>query len=143
MNQSPAPGPAAQTASSPNFLVIFEEALKLYTKRTKQDLTAHPLATELQTCDSPAAILIILQGQVDQFNQSRRGDERLHRWLSPTINVLQAFSETLGEGISLVNISWSVVDLALIPIWQAFSPAKVIFVGAGVLLQVSSLGFHS
>ena len=145
MSQSPAPGssskPPIPTASSPDFQVLFEKAKKLYKKKTKQDLTAHPLATELGKCDSPAAILAVLQGQVDQFNQSRSSDERLHRWLSPTINVLQAFSETLGEGISLVNNSLSVIDLALIPIWQTFSPAKVIFVGAGVLLQVSDLLF--
>jgi hypothetical protein len=108
MSRPPYPGsssnPATQTASSSNFQVVFEQALKLYKKNTKQDLTAHPLATQLQPCDSPAAILAVLQGHVDQFNQSRSSDERLHRWLNPTINVLQAFSETLGAGIGLVNI---------------------------------------
>ncbi|KAH9028257.1 hypothetical protein EDB84DRAFT_1498792, partial [Lactarius hengduanensis] len=38
-------------------------------------------------------------------------------WLNPTVNVLYAFSAALGEGVGLV-----------------FSPAKVIFAGAGVLL---------
>jgi hypothetical protein len=60
MSESPAPGssskPPAITASS-NFKVIFEKALKEYKKRTKQDLTAHPLAAQLQACDSPAATL--------------------------------------------------------------------------------------
>ena len=109
MSQSPTPGsssnPPTQTESSPAFQVVFKKAIKLYKKKTKQDLTAHPLAIQLQACDSPAAILAVLQKQVEQFNQSRSSDERLYRWLSPTINVLQAFSETLGEGISLVNIS--------------------------------------
>ncbi|KAH9022031.1 hypothetical protein EDB84DRAFT_1678531 [Lactarius hengduanensis] len=72
------------------------------------------------SCDTPAAILIILQEQVDRFEQSRSADERLHKWLDPTINVLYAFSQTLGEGIGLV-----------------FSPAKVIFAGAGVLLMAA------
>ena len=143
MSQSPDPGssskPPIPTASSPDFQIVFEKAKKLYKKKTKQDLTAHPLATELGQCNSPAAILVVLQKQVEQFSQSRSNDERLHRWLSPTINVLQAFSETLGEGISLVNV----IDLVLISIWKAFSPAKVIFVGAGVLLQVSDIAFHS
>ncbi|KAN0136182.1 hypothetical protein V8E53_006042 [Lactarius tabidus] len=125
MSQYPAPGssskPPTPTASSSNFNIIFEKALKEYKTKTRQRLTAHPLATEFDKCDSsPAAILAILQDQVDQFNQSRSKDERLQRWLSPTINVLLAFTETLGEGISL-----------------AFSPAKVIFVGAGVLLQAA------
>ncbi len=86
-------------STSSNFNVIFEKALKAYQKRTKQDLTVHPLASQLQSCDSPAAILTILQGQVDQFIQSRSGDERLRSWLNPTISVLYAFSATLGEGV--------------------------------------------
>ena len=111
MSQSPAPSPSstsktpATKASFSSFNVIFEKALKAYEKKTKQDLTAHPLATQLQLCDSPAAILTILQVQVDQFKQSRSGDERLHKWLDPTINVLYAFSQTLGEGVGLVNIN--------------------------------------
>jgi hypothetical protein len=109
MNQSFAPGssskPPTPTVSSSNFNVIFEKALKEYKKKTREGLTVHPLATELNKCNSPAAILAILQGQVDQFNQSQSRDERLQRWLSPTINVLLAFTETLGEGISLVSIN--------------------------------------
>jgi hypothetical protein len=109
MSQSPAPGssskPPTPTASSSNFNIIFEKALKEYKTKTRQRLTAHPLATEFDKCDSTAAILAILQDQVDQFNQSRSKDERLQRWLSPTINVLLAFTETLGEGISLVSIN--------------------------------------
>ncbi|KAH9011718.1 hypothetical protein EDB83DRAFT_353024 [Lactarius deliciosus] len=125
MSRSSAPSSSSktpETTSSSNFEVIFEKALKAYNKNTKQDLTAHPLAARLQTCDSPAAILTILQEQIDQFKQSRSADERLQKWLNPTINVLYAFSQTLGEGIGLV-----------------FSPAKVIFAGAGVLLLVSNL----
>ncbi|KAF8262350.1 hypothetical protein EI94DRAFT_1786766 [Lactarius quietus] len=129
MSQSPAPGPSSRppipTNSSSNFRVIFNKALKEYKKKTKQKLDAHPLAAQLDECDSPAAILAILQDQVDQFNQAQSSDERLHRWLNPTINVLLAFSETLGEGISLV-----------------FSPAKVIFVGVGVLLQTTRGLYH-
>ena len=90
--------------STSNFNSIFEKALKEYKKKTKQRLTTHPLATQLDKCDTPAAILAILQDQVHQFNESRSSDERLQRWLSPTINVLFAFTETLGAGISMVNI---------------------------------------
>ncbi|KAI9447685.1 hypothetical protein H4582DRAFT_2123996 [Lactarius indigo] len=114
MSQSPA---SSSMPTSSNFTIVFEKALKAYQKTTKQDLTVHPLTGQLQACDSPTAILTILQGQVDQFTQSRSGHEKLKSWLNPTINVLYAFSATLGEGVGLV-----------------FSPAKVIFAGAGVLL---------
>jgi len=115
--------PVAATSSS-NFRVIFDKALKTYKKKTKQDLTAHPLTAQLQACDSPAAILTIIQDQVDQFNRSRSSDERLRKWLNPTINVLYAFSATLGEGVGLASINWSVRDLALIPIGRLSLPPK-------------------
>ena len=109
MSQSTAPGssskPPIPTVSSSNFNLIFEKALKAYKKQTRQHLTTIPLATQLEKCDSPAAILAILQDQIDQFNQSRSSDERLQRWLSPTINVLLAFTETIGAGISMVYIN--------------------------------------
>ena len=108
MSESPAPSSFPRTlvtASPPNFTAIVEKALKAYKKKTKQDLTANLLATELQECDSPAAIVAILQDQINQFRQSQSGDERLRKWLSPTINVLYAFSETLGRGVGLVNIN--------------------------------------
>ena len=108
MSRPPLPSSSSHTPitteSSSNFKNIFEKALKEYNKKTKQNLIAHPLSTQLQGCDSPAAILNILQDQVDQFNQSRSADERLQKWLSPTINVLYAFSETLGGGIGVVNV---------------------------------------
>ena len=95
-------------ASSPNFQLIFNNALKVYEKQTKRDLLVHPLAAELQSCDSPASILAVLQQQVQDFNRSRSGNERLTKWLDPTVNVLYAFSETLGEGVSLVCLEMRV-----------------------------------
>ncbi|KAI9441977.1 hypothetical protein BJY52DRAFT_1216965 [Lactarius psammicola] len=106
------------TASSPsNFRATFYAALKTYKDKTKKDLLAHPLMAQLQTCNSPTDILAILRTQVQQFEQSTHDDDKLTRWLNPTINVLYAFSAVLGEGVGLV-----------------FSPAKVIFTGTGVLL---------
>jgi hypothetical protein len=78
--------------------------LETYEKTTKNKLLSHPLATQLQSCDSPAAILSVLQDLVQQFDQSRNGDERLRNWLDPTVNVLFAFSAALGEGVGLVYL---------------------------------------
>ncbi|KAH8978060.1 hypothetical protein EDB86DRAFT_3249263 [Lactarius hatsudake] len=108
--------PSTATASS-RFQAIFNAALELYQKQTKKDLIAHPLASQLQSCDSTGAILAVLQNQVREFDQAHSGDERLTKWLIPTVNVLYAFSAAVSEGVSLV-----------------FSPAKVIFAGIGVFL---------
>ncbi|KAH9178025.1 hypothetical protein EDB89DRAFT_1299066 [Lactarius sanguifluus] len=117
MSRSPLP-----STTSSNFDSIFRTAFEAYKKRTGHDITSpsHPLAAQLKTCDSPDAILAVLKAQVDEFDRSRKDYERLTRWLNPTVNVLYAFSATLGEGVGLV-----------------FSPAKVIFTGFGVLLLAS------
>jgi hypothetical protein len=85
-----------------NFQLIFDDALKAYKKRTKNDLLAHPLAARLQSCDSPSAILLVLQEQIQELNPSQTSDERLTRWLDPTVNVLYAFSRALGESVGPV-----------------------------------------
>jgi hypothetical protein len=128
-------------ASSSNFQLIINNALKVYEKRTKKDLLAHPLATQLQTCYTPAAILSILQEQLQGLYQSQRGDERWLKWLDPTANVLFAFSAAIGAGVSLVfcGACYSSEICVLTFIWQVFSPANVIFTGIGVLLSVCTL----
>jgi hypothetical protein len=90
------------STSSNNFQLIFNNALKVYERRTKKDLLAHPLAAQLQDCDSHSSILIVLQQQFQELNQSQSSDERLTKWLDPTVKVLYTFSETLGEGVGLV-----------------------------------------
>jgi hypothetical protein len=103
---SQAPSTSASTSgsgSSSNFQSIFNAALKAYEKKTKQDLLSHPLAAQLKTCKSPNDILSVLQGKVNELDQSRSADERLSQWLNPTINVLYSFSATIGAGVGLVS----------------------------------------
>ena len=94
-------------SSSSNFQAIFVTAVKAYENRTKKDLLAHPLASQLQACDSPTSILAVLQGQVNDLNQVRESDERLTKWLGPTVNVLLSFSATIGGGVGLVSMKFS------------------------------------
>ncbi|KAF8259321.1 hypothetical protein EI94DRAFT_1790570 [Lactarius quietus] len=106
------------SAPSTNFETLFKAALKEYKKQTKKDIASHPLATQLQSCDSSSAIIAMLRTQVETLD--RDADERWTKWLDPTVNVLFAFSATLGNGVGVV-----------------FPPAYAIFAGIGVLLQVS------
>ncbi|KAF8267107.1 hypothetical protein EI94DRAFT_72539 [Lactarius quietus] len=105
--------------STLNFQPIFEKALEEYKKKTGKDLTTHPLAAEIKGCNSPEAILAILEVKANELNQSpsRSSDERLTKWLNPTVNVLNALSATLGQGASLV-----------------FPPTTIILSGIGILL---------
>ena len=91
-------------ASSSNVQQTINNALKVYKKRTRKDLLNHPLASELRVCDSPAAILAILQQQLVGPDQSRSSDDRQIKWLVPTVKVLYTFSATLEERAGLVSI---------------------------------------
>ena len=95
--------PITTASSSSNFQLIFNNALKAYEKRTKKDLLAHPLAAELQDCNSPTKILAVLHQQGQGLDQSPSSDDRWTKWLDPTVNALYVLSETLGEGITLVS----------------------------------------
>ncbi|KAH9031840.1 hypothetical protein EDB84DRAFT_155858 [Lactarius hengduanensis] len=118
MSQPPASSSMVQNSQttppidSYNFKVIFEAALEAYKKKTKQSIESHALFTQLKTCGSPDTVLDLLRGQVNLS-----ADEGFKKWLNPTINVLFAFSGTLGEGIGVI-----------------FPPATVIFAGIGILL---------
>ena len=92
------------TASSPSFETIFKEALEEYEKKTKKDIASHPLAAQFKSCDSPSAILAILRAQVQASDKSQSADERLTKWLDPTVNVLYAFSAIVGDAAGLVII---------------------------------------
>jgi hypothetical protein len=78
-----------------NFQSTFSNALREYKKQTEEDLFLHPLAAKLQSCDSPDAILSVLQEQAS--------DERLSNSLGPVVNVIYALSSSLGEDAGLVR----------------------------------------
>ena len=86
-----------------DFTSIFNSALDDYKNRTRQDLTSHPLLTALQDCNSPDAVLAVLREQIPLFGRPQNVDDRLTRWLVPTVNVLCGFSATVGEGVNLVS----------------------------------------
>ena len=81
--------------------------MKAYEKKTKTDLHMHPLATELQSCNSSSDILTVLLDKVNEFEKIRGHNERLSSWLSPTINVLNAFSSVVSQDFGLVSLNES------------------------------------
>ena len=83
---------------------MFNAALEAYEKTTKNNLLTHPLAAQLQSCDSPDAILSVLKDIVQKPDQCSSSDERLRSWLNPTVNVLYTFSATIGGGTGLVTL---------------------------------------
>ena len=96
--------PSTSTPHS-NFVSIFNAALETYKCKTKKDLASHPLLPTLQSCDSPEAVLAVLREQIPGFSESQNNDDGLTKWVTPTVNVLCAFSATIGGGVGLVNIA--------------------------------------
>ena len=114
--------------------------MKEYRKKTGKELDTHPLAEEIKGCDSPEAILTVLRGKANELNGSQSSDERLTKWLTPTVNVLNSLSATLGEGFSIVSVSiWPDNRPASNVQFQVFPPTKAIFAGISILLVVSRL----
>ncbi|KAH9033729.1 hypothetical protein EDB83DRAFT_1830797 [Lactarius deliciosus] len=110
--------PSQTAAPSSIFKSMLDAALAEYQKKTGDDLLAHWLASELQTCESVDGVLNILRDQANAFEQS--GDQKLMKWIDPLVHVLYTFSGALGDGVSLT-----------------FPPAKVIFTGIGILLAAA------
>jgi hypothetical protein len=90
---------------TPSFQPIVDRAVSEYKKKTRKDLITDPLAEEIRGCDSPDAILAVLRTKANELNQSQSSDERLTKWLTPTVNVLNALSSTIGQGLGTVSPS--------------------------------------
>ena len=91
---------ASTPTSHLSFTSIFNAALESYRRETKKDLTSHPLLPKLQSCESPEAILAVLQEQIPAFIKTK---DAFTKWVIPTVNVLHAFSDTLHQAVGLVN----------------------------------------
>ena len=108
MSAGPSTSSSTSTSTSrSNFVSIFNAALESYKRKTKRDLASHPLLPSLQSCDSPEAILTVLREQIPVLSQSQNADDGLTKWVTPTVNVLYAFSAMLGQGVGSVNIKIS------------------------------------
>ena len=83
--------------------VLFESALQDYEKQTGIPLSKHPLAEQLQNCQSVESITILLQEQARAFNDFRGGD-RIMKLLKSVVSTLSRVSAVaaLGHDIGMV-----------------------------------------
>ena len=99
------------------FAAILDAALQEYAQKTGTDLATHPLATTLETCLSPDAVLTVLHEQAHAFDQYRNGDWKvqLMRHLRPTVDILLGLSTSgvFGEVIGLVSCTIATSPLSL------------------------------
>jgi hypothetical protein len=92
-----------QSASS-RLQGLFEAALHDYEKQTGIALAEHPLAGQLQDCDSVESFTVVLHGQTQAFNEFR-GREKIIKPLKNALSVLYNLSATanLGQDFGLVR----------------------------------------
>jgi len=89
--------------SHANYQTIFDSALQSYKKKTGKDLPSTPLFRTLEACRSSDDVITALRQQVPALDQSGSSDDRLTRWLDPTVKVINAFSATIGGAVALVS----------------------------------------
>ena len=70
----------------------------------------YPFAGRIDSCNSPDSILDLFQEQARAFEQFRKGDVELFKWLdhTPVVNMLHAFSTNaaLGDSASLARLRY-------------------------------------
>jgi len=79
------------------------DALNDYANLTGIDLSQNPFAEKLTQCNTPDAVLYLLQERESAFNEYRDGNRGLINCLSPAVRVLHAFAGLLGEAANLVR----------------------------------------
>ncbi len=94
----------SQTSSSSTFQALFNAALQDYEDKTEISLIDHPLAKQLETCNSVHSIIAILQDQARSFREFRGNDGRLMKSLKSLVDVLcsPSIGSTLNPAIGLV-----------------------------------------
>jgi hypothetical protein len=129
-----------QATSSPSHIQLITDALADYARITGIDLSESPFAATLEQSNSPEAILQLFQGRERTFKGSYRdGNRGLMTCLSPVVNVLQAFSEILGEEVSQVSDTYHPANLLTWPCQVPFSPTTAVLASIDVLLAVRPL----
>jgi len=95
----------SQPSSSSSFRNLFNAALRDYENQTRTKLVEHPLAKQLETCESADSINAIIQEQAQKFREFRGDDGKLMKSLKFSVDILYPLSTStvIGEGIGLVH----------------------------------------
>jgi len=105
----------SQLSSSSSFQALFGAALQDYEKRTGISLVNHPLAKQLEECDSLDSIIAIIREQAKDFREFRGDNGKLMKSVKRSVDVLYilSISTVLGEGVGVVRPKHSSAILVL------------------------------
>ena len=104
-----------QSLSSSTFKALFDAALLDYKDKTGNTLTDHPIAKQIETCDSIHSIAVIIQEQARSFCESRENDGKIMKAINSSVDVLCApsISSALSVAIGLVVRRKALIHLPL------------------------------
>jgi hypothetical protein len=114
--------------SSSKFNALFDEALAKYKLQTGKDLRDHPLASDIDNCDTAESLLVIFQKQAKEFKEFRDGDPKLMKWLQPVVSGLYSLSSstavTIVVGLVSPNKVAVVMSISSTPLPYRRSPLQ-------------------
>ena len=91
-------------SGSSHFQVLFESALQDYEIQTGIPLVSHPLAQQLQNCQSVESVITLLQEQAQAFIKFRESD-KIFKSLKGVVSALSgvsAITALRGQAIGMV-----------------------------------------
>jgi hypothetical protein len=88
--------------SMSNLQSILDAADK-YAQQTGINLKDNPFADKVKGCDSPSAVLLLLQENLKEFKDYRDKNRKFIECVSPVVQFVHAFSGVLGEAAGLVS----------------------------------------
>ena len=94
----------SRSSSSSTFQDLFNAALQNYKDKTGNTLTDHPIAKQLETCESVSSITTILQEQAQSFREFRENDGKLMKALNSSVAILctHSINSALKDAIGMV-----------------------------------------
>ena len=85
-----------------NFQSILN-AVDKYAKQTGINLMENPFVDKVKGCDSPSAVLSLLQENLKAFKDYRDNNQKFIECIGPVVKFVHAFSGVLGEAARLVS----------------------------------------
>ena len=84
-------------------LQLISEAVDKYVEQTGINLQENPFLDKVKGCDSPDAVLLLLQENMKGLNDNQDKNRRFIDCLGPVVQFVHAFSAMLGEAADPVS----------------------------------------
>jgi hypothetical protein len=129
----------ADHSGSAHFQILFESALQAYEKTAGVTLAQHPLALQIQSCQSVDDINTLLQNQAQAITDLQASN-RIMKSVKKILSILVPLSTAATLTVPLVNQKTLVVDFASLTVsCQSSDPAKAIHASLAILLDVRAV----